>query len=241
MAKLSIKDALIADLKPYTDNPRVLLLPEDVTSKMKVPEEWVTLLQQQQAGESKPWVNLWQDFASALPATLTFLRNRVFCVAILLEDDRPPSLIYVYKSDGGYEFYRGGMPLKNTIPEHLADVWQTFPATLRRLYEIHDGWVYLPSDALGPLPTEEIISMTAEDLDLDDKDLKKLPFQIEKVYPVFSSGGGDYIWLDTGHADMDGEASALIWLHEKPTQPKVNIDFWSTLNGWMEIGFKDDE
>jgi len=71
----------------------------------------------------------------------------------------------------------------------------------------------------------------------DDK-AAEAPFDPNKVITVFHNGAGDYLCLNLGDINPEGEASALIWWHEEPTQPDF-VDFWPVLDAWIGIFFED--
>jgi hypothetical protein len=228
---------LIRDLEPFVNDPVLILSPADIGAQSDVPAQWKSLLEQQQNGVPTPWVPMWEPLEEVLPSVLAFLREKVLGVAVLLEPEAAPALVYFYQSPKKYRFYRGGLPMDRKIPERIREVWASFPPLLCSFYAFHDGWTYLPSNALGPLPMEDMSFLSDEDWDIENP--SALPFDPAKVIAIFASGGGDYLCLDTGNPDAEGIATALIWWNEEPDDPDMNVDFWPTLDEWMKVGFED--
>ena len=193
----------------------------------------------EQAAGRKTWLSLWQDYSDVLPETYCFLRDKVKSVAVLLTHSQPPMLLYTY-GQGAKLFLYKGLPPISAVPEHAStSFWQCLPAKLRQFYtQTHNGWVQYASDAIGPLPLEQVYALSDPDFDVSAEIENQLPFKVEDVYAIFSNGGGDYLAIDCDKAQYS-YANGVIWWHEKPLESERNLDFWTYMDGWISGQVED--
>ena len=170
-----------------------------------------------------------------LPSVEHFVRTRLHDVLILFQDESP-SLLYVYTADrGDINFFEGRLPVHAAVPKPLRGVWQSVPRSLRRFYaEAHDGWTFLASNAMGPLPLQDWCFLSENQFDLSPDTVSRMPMDPQHVVTVFHNGAGDYLCLNFAACDDDGTASGLIYWHEKPMEPDF-VDFWPTMDTWLGI------
>ena len=74
--------------------------------------------------------------------------------------------------------------------------------------------------------------------DFTEDKAAEAPFDPNKVLTDFHNGAGDYLCLNLGKLNPNGEVSALIWWREEPTRPDF-VDFWPALDAWIGISFED--
>lgn len=203
----------------------------------RVPGVWVSALRQQEQG-IKSWAALWQPYQNLLPGVYDFLQHQVRGVCLLREEQSPPSLLYVFSEGDANYFYRGYPALGSQQPEDSHNVWKHLPPRLQEFYAtLHNGWTYLSSDAMGPLPLADIELLSDQDWDLEPGDEAALPFRLDQVLTVFRSGGGDLLGLDFGAGAPEDQA--LAWWHEEPLKPDVSQNFWALMDGWISGQMED--
>lgn len=168
-----------------------------------------------------------------MPSIGAFLRGKLKNLSVLEEPRGGTSLLYEFTSGGDdLNFYRGRQPLL-AVPEKFQGVWECIPADLRYFYlRIHNGWTFVPSESMGPLPVEYWHFLSEDKFDIDDDVAAGLPIDISQTLAVFHNGAGDYLCLD--FADQTAEARGVIWWHDNPEEPEF-VDFWAVLDAWIGI------
>lgn len=233
-------EKMLGEVQGFVTNPTLLISAEEAEAVPDVPEVWVEMLRQQQQG-IKSWVEPWQAYQDLLPDVYYFLQHQVQGICLLLEEQCSPSLLYVYsREENDYYFHRGRLMLDSIIPESKKGVWEKLPPKLQNFYaHLYDGWTELSSNAIGPLPIKDIEFLSDQDWDIEARDKGKLPFQLNEVVTVFNNGAGDLIGLDVRQGVAEAEAHALVWWHEEPLHPDVNLDFWALMNAWISSQVED--
>lgn len=233
------KEEILVVVQRYTRDVVILaLLPQDIPDGYSVPDEWKAILQEQAAGK-KTWLSLWQDYNNVLPETFAFLRDKVKGVAVLITQSQPPMLLYVYSKGVNNYLYKGFPPVIEAPNQDSIPFWQCMPDMLKHFYtHVHNGWVQYASDAIGPLPLQGVFPLTDPDFDVSADVEAQLPFDLNRVFAVFSNGGGDYLAIDCDKVP-DSNTYGIIWWHEKPLEAEVNLDFWAYLDGWISGQVED--
>ncbi len=237
---LPAKQILLNELASFIRNPRLALTPEELEPGLNIPQTWIDLLRQQRDTGRANVSELWREMETELPSVLEFLRNNLQGIGVMTEENNRSWLIYFYTIDGEIYFYKGGVPLGKAIPPELIERYKLMPSKLRYFHSsVHNGWTFLPSNALGPLPVEDTFFLSELEWDMEEGDEEKLPFKLENVLAVFANGGGDYLCLDTGEEKNPELSMALIWWHEEPLAPDMYVNFWPAMNEWMKTGFEE--
>lgn len=230
---LPTKEKMLIKIRGFVPSSVLLTSADEIQTDMAVPDAWVEMLRQQDAG-TQSWLAPWQAYQKLLPGVYEFLHQKVRGICVLLEDQKPPSLLYVYSRGENDYFYRGYPALDRASLEDRRDVWRKLPPHLQNFYsQLHNGWVFLVDDSLGPLPVQDIKFLSDYEWDAEPEDLEKLPFQLDQVIMVFSNGGGDYLALDLSHGAEAAEDYALSWWHEEPLEPHLNFNFWELMDAWI--------
>ncbi|QOH39174.1 SMI1/KNR4 family protein [Burkholderia cepacia] len=229
------KKAVLAKLEWFIDSPKLATTPNEVPSRVNVPESWLNILQCNPRTKRDAVLEGLREFVANVPSVEHFVRTRLQDVLILFQSESP-SLLYVYTADrGDINFFEGRLPAQEAVPEQLCGVWQSVPRDLRRFYsEVHDGWTFLASNAMGPLPLRDWCPLSANQFDLSPDTMARMPVDPQQVITVFHNGAGDYLCLNFAARSNDGIASGLIYWHERPTEPDF-VDFWSAMNTWLGI------
>jgi hypothetical protein len=99
-----------------------------------------------------------------MPRTFDELARTLYGLVLLTEDDQPPSLLYVFLSEGDLDYYRGFLPVQeHEIPSHISSFWYRLPADFRQLYAIHDGWALLHLMSSGHVPIHKLSLLSFEE------------------------------------------------------------------------------
>lgn len=229
------KKAVLAKLAWFIDSPKLATTPDEVPPQANVPESWLKILQQDLGAKRDAVLEGWGEFAANVKSAEHFVRTQLKDVLILLQGESP-SLLYVYTADqGDINFFEGRVPLQEPVPKQLGAVWQAVPQGLRRFYsEVHNGWTFLASNAMGPLPLRNWCFLSEDHFDLSPDTIARMPVDPQQVVTVFQNGAGDYLCLNVAACNANGIASGLIYWHENPTEPDF-VDFWPTMNAWLAI------
>jgi hypothetical protein len=226
-------EKMLEEVQGFVPHPVLLVSPEEAEAQSSIPEVWIQMLRRQSEG-IKSWMEPWKDFQNLLPGVYDFLQHKVHGVCVLLEEGKPPSLLYVFSSgETDYYFYRGGPAVGNKAPDDTRDIWRRLPSTLQAFYsKVHNGWTSLSADSMGPLPVEDIELLSDWTGDMEPDELSRLPFRIDDVVIVFGNGGGDSLCLDLG-LGAAAEDHALVYWHEDPFEPNLDQNFWALMDGWI--------
>ncbi|MGI4788188.1 MAG: hypothetical protein ACRYFS_04990 [Janthinobacterium lividum] len=224
---------MLAKVQKFERNAVLVTSADEVQDEMHVPEAWIEMLRRQSAG-TKSWVEPWKPFQDLLPEVYDFLQHKVRGVCLLLKDQQPPCLLYVYSRGEKNYFFRGWPPLGDQMPQGKEKIWACLLPGLQQFYrELHNGWTHLSSNSMGPLPVNDIGYLSDQDWELEPDEEARLPFRLSDVLTVFANGGGDLLGLDLTHGVSASESHALAWWHEEPLAPDLNMNFWGLMGGWI--------
>jgi hypothetical protein len=236
------KEELLKELRDFRSSARLILRPDDIPAGIKPPPQWEPVI-------SKPFGSFkagawpeWDPIVKKAPNIGRFLKSILRFNSVFLDQRRSLLyLLYVYTSRGRNINVYAGLPPAGEAPERIKEAFKHFPRELRDFYlKLHNGWTFLPDNAMGPLPLDDCAFISDDEFDFDDEKAAEAPFDPKKVLTVFHNGSGDYLCLNLGKLNQDGEASALIWWHEEPTKPDF-VDFWPVLDAWMGIFFENSD
>lgn len=234
------KEELLNKLLKFRPSGKLILHPDDVPAGIRLPSQWLSVISSP-FGSFKvgDWPE-WDPIVKKAPNIGRFLKsNLLFNTVFFDERIGLPYLLYVYTSHESNIHFYAGRPPASEIPERIERAFKRFPRELRDFYlKLHDGWTFLPDNAMGPLPLDDCAFISDDEFDFTDDKAAEAPFDPDKVITVFHNGAGDYLCLDLGDINPEGEASALIWWHEEPTEPDF-VDFWPVLDAWIGIFFED--
>jgi hypothetical protein len=236
------REDLLNELHAFRAGARLIDHPSDLPSGITLPPQWSPIL-------SKPFGSIsvareWQEWDEVIKKSPNI--GRFLCSILLFNSviwDQRKSvlyLLYVFTSHGGSEinFYGGRAPAVK-IAERIGPAFNHFPPELRHFYlNLHDGWTFLPSNAMGPLALDDCAFLSDDKFDFDDEKAAIAPFDPNKVLTIFSNGAGDYLCLNFGALQENGEARAMIWWHEEPTRLDF-VDFWPIFDTWIGIFLED--
>jgi hypothetical protein len=232
-------EKMLEEVQGFVPHPVLLVSPEETEAQSSIPEAWIHMLRRQSEG-IKSWMEPWKDFQNLLPGVYDFLQHKVHGVCVLLEEGKPPSLLYFYGRETDCYFYQGGPALGNKAPDNTRDIWRRLPARLQEFYsKVHNGWTTLSS--MGPLPVEEIEFLSDHDWGDDETEElnAQLPFRLENVAMVFGNGGGDSLCLDLSLDQEAIEAHAIDWWHEDTLEPDLDENFWARMDEWICAQLED--
>lgn len=193
------------------------------SDEIKIPETWSFLLTEENKDKKKALViERWSDFSTLLPKTLHLLEELLEDVFLVVHQQQI-KMVYLLLVDEEYVLYVGNMP---TTDSHIA----ILPDKLQHFYKhLHNGWFENISGGLGLLPIEKVRFLSQSEWGLPQEILQST--DLNQTYYVLHNGGNGYLCINIEDKE---NPKALIWWTNNT--PKMNIDFWSYLDSWIEIG-----
>ena len=193
------------------------------TDEIKIPETWSFLLTEENKDKKKALViERWSDFSSLLPKTLHLLEELLEDVFLVVHQQQI-KMVYLLLVDEEYVLYVGNMP---TTDSQIA----ILPDKLQHFYKhLHNGWFENISGGLGLLPIEKVRFLSQSEWGLPQEILQST--DLNQTYYVLHNGGNGYLCINIEDKE---NPKALIWWTKDV--PKMDIDFWSYLDSWIEIG-----
>lgn len=193
------------------------------TDEIKIPETWSFLLTEENKDKKKALViERWSDFSSLLPKTLHLLEELLEDVFLVVHQQQI-KMVYLLLVDEEYVLYVGNMP---TTDSQLA----ILPDKLQHFYKhLHNGWFENISGGLGLLPIEKVRFLSQSEWGLPQEILQST--DLNQTYYVLHNGGNGYLCINI--EDKENPKALIWWTNDAP---KMDIDFWSYLDSWIEIG-----
>ena len=193
------------------------------SDEIKIPETWSFLLTEEDKDKKKSLViERWSDFSSLLPKTLHLLEELLEDVFLVVHQQQI-KMVYLLLVDEEYVLYVGNMP---TTDSQLA----ILPDKLQHFYKhLHNGWFENISGGLGLLPIEKVRFLSQSEWGLPQEILQST--DLNQTYYVLHNGGNGYLCINI--EDKENPKALIWWTNDAP---KMNIDFWSYLDSWIEIG-----
>lgn len=193
------------------------------TDEIKIPETWSFLLTEENKDKKKSLViERWSDFSSLLPKTLHLLEELLEDVFLVFHQQQI-KMVYLLLVDEEYVLYVGNMP---TTDSQLA----ILPDKLQHFYKhLHNGWFENISGGLGLLPIEKVRFLSQSEWGLPQEILQST--NLNQTYYVLHNGGNGFLCINI--EDKENPKALIWWTNDAP---KMDIDFWSYLDSWIEIG-----
>ena len=193
------------------------------SDEIKIPETWSFLLTEENKDKKKALViERWSDFSSLLPKTLHLLEELLEDVFLVFHQQQI-KMVYLLLVDEEYVLYIGNMP---TTDSHIA----ILPDKLQHFYKhLHNGWFENISGGLGLLPIEKVRFLSQSEWGLPQEILQST--DLNQTYYVLHNGGNGYLCINI--EDKENPKALIWWTNDAP---KMDIDFWSYLDSWIEIG-----
>lgn len=193
------------------------------TDEIKIPETWSFLLTEENKDKKKALViERWSDFSSLLPKTLHLLEELLEDVFLVFHQQQI-KMVYLLLVDEEYVLYVGNMP---TTDSHIA----ILPDKLQHFYKhLHNGWFENISGGLGLLPIEKVRFLSQSEWGLPQEILQST--DLNQTYYVLHNGGNGFLCINI--EDKENPKALIWWTNDAP---KMDIDFWSYLDSWIEIG-----
>lgn len=193
------------------------------SDEIKIPETWSFLLTEENKDKKKSLViERWSDFSTLLPKTLNILEELLEDVLLVFHQQQI-KMVYLLLVDEEYVLYVGNMP---TTDSHIA----ILPDKLQHFYKhLHNGWFENISGGLGLLPIEKVRFLSQSEWGLPQEILQST--DLNQTYYVLHNGGNGYLCINI--EDKENPKALIWWTNDAP---KMDIDFWSYLDSWIEIG-----
>ena len=193
------------------------------SDEIKIPETWSFLLTEENKDKKKSLViERWSYFSSLLPKTLHLLDELLEDVFLVVHQQQI-KMVYLLLVDEEYVLYVGNMP---TTDRQLA----LLPDKLQHFYKhLHNGWFENISGGLGLLPIEKVRFLSESEWGLPQEILQST--DLNQTYYVLHNGGNGFLCINI--EDKENPKALIWWTNDAP---KMNIDLWSYLDSWIEIG-----
>ena len=193
------------------------------SDEIKIPETWSFLLTEENKDKKKSLViERWSYFSSLLPKTLHLLEELLEDVFLMFHQQQI-KMVYLLLVDEEYVLYVGNMP---TTDSQLA----ILPDKLQHFYKhLHNGWFENISGGLGLLPIEKVHFLSQSEWGLPQEILQST--DLNQTYYVLHNGGNGFLCINI--EDKENPKALIWWTNDAP---KMDIDFWSYLDLWIEIG-----
>ena len=193
------------------------------SDEIEIPEMWSFLLTEEDKDKKKSLViERWSDFSSLLPKTLHLLEELLEDVFLVVHQQQI-KMVYLLLVDEEYVLYVGNMP---TTDSHIA----ILPDKLQHFYKhLHNGWFENISGGLGLLPIEKVRFLSQSEWGLPQEILQST--DLNQTYYVLHNGGNGYLCINI--EDKENPKALIWWTNDAP---KMDIDFCSYLDSWIEIG-----
>lgn len=193
------------------------------SDEIKIPETWSFLLTEENKDKKKSLViERWSDFSTLLPKTLNILEELLEDVFLVVHQQQI-KMVYLLLVDEEYVLYVGNMP---TTDSHIA----ILPDKLQHFYKhLHNGWFENISGGLGLLPIEKVRFLSQSEWGLPQEILQST--DLNQTYYVLHNGGNGFLCINI--EDKENPKALIWWSNDAP---KMDIDFWSYLDSWIEIG-----
>jgi hypothetical protein len=171
--------------------------------------------------KSTPNFHVWDTFSKKIPLIVQHIRN---CEGtVLYHSPTEQYLIYIFKIDGAYEFYKGNSPVSSNNESNLLFL----PSELASFYySLHNGFTYLPANSMGPLNLKEAFVLSAYPGDDVRKKIGR-DIDLSKFLAILNNGAGDFLCINKNGETM------IVWHDEDKAE--FDIEYWDTLDNWVDI------
>ncbi|MES9697548.1 SMI1/KNR4 family protein [Bacillus sp. JJ927] len=206
--------------------------------KGNIPEKWIEIFKETDKTRKKDkLIALWNSVCEKeLSNTILYLKENLLEFELIVDNGQYAVLYSVLSENNEILYYEGGIPINSVYTSKMQQNWSNVPQSIKGFYEnLHNGFYYLPSRAMGLVPAEHITHF--EDYEwgiLDDLD-KPLGINMATAYGFFENGMGGYVAIDLNNCT---DEVATLWFTNDT--PEYNIKFWDVVDEWIVIGLQDN-
>ncbi|MFJ3468098.1 hypothetical protein [Pseudomonas sp. NPDC090201] len=219
-----VNDVVEAVRAEFLDR-KIYFTPDDVPANVAVPTGWQNF--GVYSGGAPGFPAAWQSFSEELPWVLSLLNIGLIGTAIL--DGDSLELLYVFHDANGLYYYVGGLPLNECKGQTGSTL--PFKGKLSDFYhKVHNGFTFYPAQSMGPQKIEHL-TCVADLIDEEDTVFAS------RWMTVLSNGGGDYLAVDL----VSSQGKGVIWWHEQPLEPELDVDVFDVMDTWMSIFLEDTQ
>jgi hypothetical protein len=232
MSRFSREEILSSAGADYLRGARVVLRADEITDDLreKIPAEWVALFHT--ADIPSQVGKLWEPVADRLPLFTMHIRRAIQGVALLMADNVPLCLLYLFVEDDELYVYQGFLPLDIGSPD--VEIFGKIPRDVQMLYAVHDGWVFALDQKMGHLPHDRWYYLSRY-WGHDGELINQVPVDMCNTLVVAKHANGDALCFEA----KDDHFVAVKWWWDDPGEPEFDVDFWYEYDEWMEAELED--
>lgn|SRR5699024_329360 len=224
-------------LRDYGKN--VKIIPCEQVERLgtdNLPVEWLNILKEESERiRVEKTLDIWDVFVpNDLRKTISYLKENLINVELITNNDKYNILYSVRVGDGDIDFYEGGVPKQNFSHPALKAAWSKIPQSIKHFYEnLHDGFYYYASGAMGLVPLEEVTFFADDEWGIIEELKGPLQIDLKTTFGFFKTGMGGYVAIDYKNSNND---NATLWFTDE--EPKYNVNFWDIVDEWLVLGFE---
>lgn len=219
-------DGILNEVRSKFSDREVYFSSAEIPTDLAVPSGWENFGAATTEHPSFP--ASWYLFAEELPWVLSLLEVGLLGTGIL--NGVKLELLYIFHDANGLYYYIGGQPLDSYSPRNNQAV--PFQGKALEFYRrVHNGFTFFPAQSMGPQNVEDC-SCVADLIDEEDTRFA------EKWVTLFSNGAGDYLAMDL---TKSAEGKGIIWWHEQPLEPELDVDVFKVMDTWISIFLEDTQ
>ncbi|NMD71594.1 SMI1/KNR4 family protein [Bacillus sp. DNRA2] len=205
--------------------------------KEDIPEKWLEILKETDMSRKKDkLIILWNSVCEKeLSNTISYLNENLLDCELIIDNGQYAVLYSVKSENEEILFYEGGLPNNTNNISKIKQNWVNISQSIRNFYEnLHNGFYYLPSRAMGLIPLERITHFKEYDWGILDELNEPLGINLDTTYGFFENGMGGYVAIDLINCN---DNLATLWFTND--QPDYNVNFWDIVDEWIVIGLQD--
>ncbi|MCM3033908.1 SMI1/KNR4 family protein [Niallia sp. MER 6] len=199
----------------------------------KIPGKWLEIFREADKFIQKDkLIALWKSVCEKeLSNTISYIKENLVELELIIDNGEYAVLYSIKSEDEEIHYYEGGISTKSVLND-----WVAFPEVIKAFYEeLHNGFYYFASRAMGLVPFEHVTRFDDYEWGILEELDEPLGINMEKTYGFFQSGMGGYVAIDLDNSMDD---TATLWFTND--QPEYNVSFWDVVDEWIVIGMQDN-
>jgi hypothetical protein len=198
-----------------------------ICEKLAVPKQWQEFLLAQSNSVPIPWDLIWKPAENWFSKVRQLVVRKCCGVAVMLDGDLSPALIYVFYSNEGFGYsYFGNPPLQGANIAEFKNL--KLPTAYKDFYSmVHNGFKEFHSlSGLMGYPRYSMEHIVSEE---DAFDGESPPYRFINLVPIYSAAGGDFICIDVKRSSTLDVIGGR-YKHEEPIDSVFDEDVKELVN-----------